>query len=262
MGFQIGFPALRNYPPIGPVYDTDAQAMFDARESLGDPVPVAYKDAINQFVLDLKAISGFWEAITQLVVMAGATTVAGALVPIKGATPTHSNLVAGDIGIKTGIKGNGSSKHIDSNVLGNSFSLNNAHTYAFVTEAGTTSTRSIYGHGGTGGGSTRMNWGSISVCQANTGDNHTSTSIGGYGMSRDNGSNYDRMLANSVTLITRTSFSPVPAGRYFLLGRSTLGNVAENWFDGRILLWALGTATDISGYITPVATLESALAAI
>ena len=63
-----------------------------------------------------------WATITQLLVFAGATTVAGGLVANKGLTPTHANLVNEDFALKTGVKGNArQTSYIDTGYNGTDF---------------------------------------------------------------------------------------------------------------------------------------------
>jgi hypothetical protein len=261
MGFQIGFPALRNYPPSGVTYDPDVQTWMDARAAVGDAVPTAYANAVNQYVLDLKAISGHWDTITQLYVYAGATTVAGGLVPIKGLTQTHSNLDDADFALKTGVTGNGTDEHIITGYTGTSFSQNSVHAYALVTAAPTAGTRSIFGHSGTAIGALNFTWNVNTRCHSTTGNSFTGTSVGGYGVSRSNSADYDRMVAGSVTNVTQASQAPA-TGDLLLLGRTSNTNVPQLWFDGRVLVWACGSGNTLANYTTPGNDLQTALNAI
>ena len=65
--------------------------------------------------------------------MAGARTIAGALVPLVGAAPTNFNFVAGDYNRKTGLQGDGSTKYLDSNRNNNADPQNSKHISAYVT---------------------------------------------------------------------------------------------------------------------------------
>jgi hypothetical protein len=96
-------------------YDPDAAAYIAAVEAAdGQALETGVKDAINAFVLGCKA-DGIWNAIKASCILAGARTLAGALVPLVGAAPTNFNFVAGDYNRKTGLVGNGTSKFLDSN---------------------------------------------------------------------------------------------------------------------------------------------------
>ncbi len=258
MGFQIGFPALRNYPLR---YDPDVQAWINARAAASDSVPTLYAIAVNQYVLDLKAISGMWDAITQLLVFAGASTIAGAMVPIKGATPTASNFVDGDLALKTGLKGDTTSKSVNSGYTGTSFGQNNFHAYALVTDV-PSNTNSIFGCAGSGTGAINMLYNNGTRGRTNNFDAHTVTGTGGWGLNRSVSGSYQRMLADSVATVTRAS-QATPARAILLFARSqAASDAAETWGDPRILVWALGAATTLANYTTPGDNLQTALNAI
>jgi hypothetical protein len=59
--------------------------------------------------------------------MAGARTLAGALVPLVGAAPTNFNFVSGDYNRKTGLVGNRSTKYLNSNRNNNADPQNSQH---------------------------------------------------------------------------------------------------------------------------------------
>jgi len=243
-------------------YDPDAAALFARRAALSDTVPVAYRNAINRYVRDLKAIPGHWDAITQLVVFAGAATVSGGLEPIKGPKPTQTGLVTGDFALKTGVKGEAdtNSKVILTGYDSLSFGQDNIHSYMLVTEISTTG-KSFFGHvGATGGWS--MNWNNNARGHTSAASTHTANTVGGYGLSRSSSANYQRMLADNVDTITQTSEAPSAGLSMRLLARSATGNTAINSSDARILVWAIGPAATLSNYTTPGNTLQTALNAI
>jgi hypothetical protein len=71
--------------------------------------------AYDAFILGCKH-DGIWDAIKASCILAGARTLSGALVPLKGSAPTNNGpFVAADYNRKTGLKGNGSTKYLDSN---------------------------------------------------------------------------------------------------------------------------------------------------
>lgn len=67
-------------------------------------------------------------------VMAGPTSLAGALACGRGGTITNNNFVSGDYSQLTGLKGNASNKYLDSGVLSNTFAQNNVLCGAYITE--------------------------------------------------------------------------------------------------------------------------------
>jgi hypothetical protein len=115
------------------VYDPDAQAYITAVEAADtQALEVGVKDAINAFVVGCKA-DGIWSAIKASCIMAGARTLAGALIPLVGPAPTNFNFVAGDYNRKTGLVGNGSTKYLALNRTVNADPQNNRHLSAFPT---------------------------------------------------------------------------------------------------------------------------------
>lgn len=259
MGFQIGFPALRNYPPSGVSYDADVQTWIGGRAAASDPVPTAYANAVNQYILDLKAISGHWDTITQLLVFAGATTVAGGLVPIKGATPSHTALVDGDFALKTGVIGNTTTKFIDTGYTNADFGQDNIHGYALVTAAASVSS-GLFGYGPGPVNAFRIRWNSAARCNQGSNSTVSSTATGEYGLSRSASANYRRMIAGTVTTITATSATPY-VGKMTVLATGT-PTTASDFCDARVLVWACGPATTLENYTTPGADLQTALNAI
>lgn len=118
-------------------YDTDAQAYITAVEAAdGQALETAVKDAINTFVVGCKA-DGIWNAIKASCILAGARTLSGALVPLVGTAPTSFNFVSGDYNRKTGLAGDGSTKHLDSNRNNNADPTNSRHLAVWVSSAAT-----------------------------------------------------------------------------------------------------------------------------
>jgi hypothetical protein len=73
--------------------DADAATYIAAVETEdAQALESAVKTAINDFVVGCKA-DGIWDAIKSSCIMAGARTLSGALVPLKGTGPTNFNFV-------------------------------------------------------------------------------------------------------------------------------------------------------------------------
>ena len=90
-------------------------------------------NAINGFVVGCKQ-DGIWDAIKACCIMAAWDGLNGALYPLKGTAPTPYNFVSGDYDRKTGLKGDGSIKYIDSGRDNDEDPQNNNHASVFVTE--------------------------------------------------------------------------------------------------------------------------------
>jgi hypothetical protein len=119
--------------------DPDAGAYITAVETAdAEPLEERTKIAIDNFVLGCKA-DGIWPAIKASCILAGARTLAGALVPLVGAAPTNVDglFVSGDYNRKTGLVGNGSTKRLDCNYNDNNDLRTNRHRCIFVSEKST-----------------------------------------------------------------------------------------------------------------------------
>lgn len=130
---------------FGFAFDSDAAAYIAAVESADtQSLEPAVKTAINAFVVGCKA-DGIWGAIKASCILAGARTLTGALVPLKGAAPTNTNFVTADYNRTTGLVGNGSSKHLDTNRNNNADPQNSNHNAVYATEATTTNLQALMG---------------------------------------------------------------------------------------------------------------------
>jgi len=96
-------------------FDADASTYIEAVEAADtQALETGVRYAINDFVIGCKN-DGIWDAIKACCILAGARTLAGALVPLVGPDPNSFYFVAGDYNRKTGLKGNGSNQYIDTN---------------------------------------------------------------------------------------------------------------------------------------------------
>jgi hypothetical protein len=120
--------------------DTDAAAYIaavEAADEIASPgvggLETATKVAIHSFVKGCKA-DGIWPAIKASCILAGARTLAGALVPLVGTAPANNSFVDADYNRETGLKGDGSTKYLNSNRNNDEDPPNNSHTSIFVSE--------------------------------------------------------------------------------------------------------------------------------
>jgi hypothetical protein len=120
-------------------YDTDAQTYITAVEAAdGQSLETATKDAINTLVLALKANS-IWTNAAQFLLYCGPRTLAGALVALKGATPTNGNGSAGSTQFassnynrKTGLgAASNTAKYINTNTAANAVSATSHALFAY-----------------------------------------------------------------------------------------------------------------------------------
>jgi len=127
---------LRWVPGWNGLTEPEAVSYVAAVEAAdGQELEFGVAKAINDFVLGCKN-DGIWDAIKASCILAGARTLAGALVPLVGDAPTNvgGNFVAGDYNRETGLKGDGSTKYLNSNRNNDDDLASNSHTSIFVSE--------------------------------------------------------------------------------------------------------------------------------
>ena len=118
---------LRWVPGWNGLTEPEAVSYVAAVEAAdGQELEFGVAKAINDFVLGCKN-DGIWDAIKASCILAGARTLSGALVPLKGTAPTNNNFVSGDYNRETGLVGDGSTKYLDSNRNNNADGQDNQH---------------------------------------------------------------------------------------------------------------------------------------
>jgi len=250
--------------------DPDAAFYIDRVQAAdGQSLEEGVKLAYSTFVSDCKT-DGIWDAIKASCILAGARTTNGALVPLVGAAPDPYNFdLVGDSDYdrKTGLKGNGSTKYLDSNTNNNSLSQDDNSLGVFVDTAESSSDAAYIGIGS----------GSI------TGSNHIGTStIGAFLFFRSMSANADTLLgAQSSTgfigldrsqssqfthrangqsiLVNQTSQTPA-TGNIYVFGRN-VSDALDIPTDGRLQFYFIGESLDLAALDTRVTTLMSDLAA-
>ena len=117
--------------------DADATAYLAAVQAAdGQVLEPAVRLAVNSFIKGCKA-DGIWPAIKASCILAGARTLAGALVPLVGTAPTNVSFVSGDYNRKTGLVGDGSTKYLDSNRNNNADPQDNQHNAVWASSVAT-----------------------------------------------------------------------------------------------------------------------------
>jgi hypothetical protein len=131
--------SLRINSDFNGVTDPDAGAYIAAVEAAdGQLLEFGVGKAINNFVVGCKQ-DRIWGAIKASCILAGARTLAGALQPLAGTAPTNFNFVSGDYNRKTGLVGDGSTKHLSSNqTYAQLMTQNNGHFSVYVSQDSTT----------------------------------------------------------------------------------------------------------------------------
>jgi hypothetical protein len=129
--------------------DADAAAYIAAVEAADTAagqsggLEAGVKWNIDQFVRGCKA-DGIWTAIKASCILSGARTLSGALVPLVGTAPTNIGglFVAGDFNRKTGLKGDGVSKALNTNRSRSADPINSFHCSVYST---TTIDNAVFG---------------------------------------------------------------------------------------------------------------------
>jgi hypothetical protein len=246
-----------------PVSDSDAEAYLVAVEN-ADAMQLeqSVADAINSFVVGCKA-DGIWSAIKSSCILAGARTLSGALVPLVGSAPTNSNFVSGDFSRKTGLKGNGSTKRLNSNYFFPTSNQNNAHAACFASDI-TGAAKLLLGDEATGSLAATNISVAFSTSQSFSRLNclvQTTTALaptpGTFAVSRSVGASFIFRRNGASQIVSVNSVIPRQVAMSFF----SRTNNPNFFFDGRISFYSVGENLDLALLDTRVSTLMTALAA-
>jgi hypothetical protein len=252
-------------------FDNDAWTYIRAVETAdGQILEQATRNAITNFVLGCKA-DGIWSAIKASCILAGARTTNGALVPLVGTAPTPFNfdLVGNtDYNRKTGLKGNGSTKYLNSNRNNNADPQDNNHNAVYVSAAptgdfdvfigsdvGPTAGGNMIQLGGSGNGSA-----SDLLLQNRTTSSSPITgqglTTGLKGISRSASSSYT--YRSGGTTATISTSSSTATGVAILVFSTRLSSPAAH-SDARLAFYSIGESLNLALLDNRVTTLINAL---
>jgi hypothetical protein len=251
-------------------FDPDALAYLEAvEEADGQALESAVRAAINDFVVGCKT-DGIWDAIKASCILAGARTLYGALVPLAGDAPTNFNFVSGDYDRTTGLKGDGSTKYLDSNRADNADPQNDAHVFAHVITADTrfnTTSAGVYIGGSSAGFASRRTAGgpySNSFYTSNRSgaaifSGVAANSTGGMGTSRSSSTGYSIRVAG--TSGTRTVASVSPGSQAIFIFADNANGTVQSQSDARLAFYSIGESLDLALLDTRVSNLITAIGA-
>ena len=239
--------------------DADALSYITAVEAAdGQSLESATRLAINTFVKGCKSDS-IWDAIKASCILAGARTLSGALVPLRGTAPTNFNFVSGDYNRKTGLVGNGLTKYLDSNRNNNTDPQDSKHLAVWRTsqtqQAGlignntaTNGTSWIY-DGATGPGDTiRLNTSpSVFLSAA------AFPSTGFIGATRSNSSQISYRFSEVTTTASSTSQTPLDENITVFRG------VVNQYAGSRMTFYSIGEHLDLAALDSRVSTLMTSI---
>jgi hypothetical protein len=210
----------------------------------GAPVEVGVATAVDDFFKGCRA-DGTFSALKAACLLCGARTLAGALVPLVGAAPTNNNFVDADYNRETGLKGNGSSKYLDSGRANNADPQDDQHIAAYVHTADTGSTGAYIGCAFTTGSTVvgsnpaadelffRNQSGPAEIYM-------DSDAVGFLGSSRETGLAYVARFKSSSQQVNVSSQPPSSLRNYVFARDSTAG--AISFSDARLAFYSIGTA--------------------
>ena len=191
-------------------YSAAAQGYISAVEAAdGQQLETAVRDAYAAFIDGLISdgllgtsggvISQAASLIKASSIMAGARTLAGALVPLVGPAPTNNNFLSTDYSRKIGLKGNGSSKYLSINRNSSADPQNSSHLAIYKND-NVTDTNPYWIGAATAGG-TLVNAVGRNAFYSNSGtpeSTTTSVALGLHGVSRGSSSIVSRKRPGSA----------------------------------------------------------------
>lgn len=247
--------------------DVDAAAYIAAVEAAdGQTLEAGVRQSIDAFVIGCKS-DGIWTAIKASCILAGARTLAGALVPLAGTAPTNFNFVAGDYNRKTGLLGNGSTKYLNSNRNNNADPQNSKHISVYAS-ANTSPSRAYIGAGGVGAGRSSLgpaatSTTSFAVVNSTASYSCGATNVGFMGASRASSAAFTARGGGSTLLHSDTpaASSTPTSGSIYVFARENNSSVAEIYTDARLAFYSIGESLNLALLDARVTTLINAISA-
>jgi hypothetical protein len=247
-----------------PAYaDADVNAYISAVELAdgGVALETGVRNAMNDFIVGCKA-DGIWGAIKASCILAGARTLSGALVPLRGSAPTNNGpFVSGDYDRK-GLAGNGSTKWLDSNRANNADPQDsNHHAVWAVTADSAGASRSYIDAGGTGAGANNIGRSSAVAslfvrnrCNAAS-QPAFGSSTGFIATSRSASTGYTLRASATNTSITQASQTPSTDNV------SVYSRAGTNATNAKLAWYSIGESVDLALLDARLSTLITAIGA-
>lgn len=232
--------------------DPDAADYFARIVAAGSTISSANQAAVNTLVVGCKT-DGIWTAIKASCLLAGADTLAGALVPLVGSAPTNNNFVSGDYSRTTGLQG-GTSRRLNTNRLDSADPQDNCHAAVWVTNTGSGTSVGIIGSNSSTAIAQRRFHRNSMTCNDITSTSYT-IATGFLGMTRASSTNYTRRVSQTNATITVTS-TGTSGANVAVFARDTAG--ASVWA-GRASFYSLGGSLDLALLDARLATYMSSL---
>jgi hypothetical protein len=273
--FWVGTGRFQGY--IGPVQDyIDRVVAADiaAGNTLG--LEVGVRDAYDVFIRDsidvgdLGTSGGVLSQANSIIkaapIMAGARTLTGALVPLVGAAPTNVGdlFVSGDYNRKTGLVGNGSTKHLNSNRNNNADPQNSQHLSVFISTQSTGATNGNFIAAGdflTAGSSSLQtavsNADMFARSRNSLGGSYTAKVTGFFGKSRSTSASFNYRFSSTTGTTSSTSETPVNDNIFVFRGNAAFPSPTN----ARLAFYSIGESLDLALLDARVTALINAFAA-
>jgi hypothetical protein len=251
-------------------FDADAETYIAAVETADEQaLESAVKTAINDFVVGCKA-DGIWDSIKASCIMAGARTMAGALVPLKGTAPTYYNFVSGDYSRTTGLVGDGTTKYLNSNRNTNADPQNSFNLSVYASSASQAAFNTLIGTRLTGDNESaramHLNATPAVVGYANFSGSivKASTFSSGFaGVRRATSTSASLRVAAVNTDSTSTSTSVASNSLNIpVFARRTAVSTLDGYSSARLAFYSIGESLDLALLDARVTTLINAYGAI
>lgn len=256
LGLGISLVNRSSVAPASGGGDVDASAYIAAVEAAdGQALETGVKAAITDFVVGCKS-DGIWDAIKSSCILAGARTLSGALVPLKGTAPTNFNFVSGDYNRKTGLLGNGTTKYLASNRNNTADPQNNRHKAGYITQVSSIN-GAYFGAGLNQTGSDHIRRAALvfarSVSSLTFSHSQPITSLGLYGMSRSASASFQFRVNGVTDTITNTSETP------FNQNNTVFGRIEAAETNGKLSFYSIGESLNLALLDSRVSTLMTSI---
>jgi hypothetical protein len=220
-------------------YDPDAAAYFSRIVANGSTITDDNKTAVDTFVRGCKA-DGVWSKLKACCLLAGPSTLAGALTALVGSNPTNINFIEASYVRTAGLIGDGTAQRgLNTNRASNADPQDNSHVAAYVTVSAGVST--LINAGDAGSGATSIGT-TGSTRSRNSGLFSTATVLGFAGVSRSSSSGYDSRV-NGVAY-PRTQVSQTPSASNYHIFRYS--DTLASYSGARISFYSIGEAIDLA----------------
>jgi len=224
--------------PATAPFSPEALNYFSRLDAAGDTTYVDYKQPLANYIDSLVTLGGaYWDTMESSTSFVG-VGIQGITVPLRDGMPTltNNNFVAGDLDQLTGLKGDGSTKLINTGLSSSVMSLNDTSISVYQTTASTTSANWLLGNAFFT--ALRANGNAyVNGPVADSGIFPVSSTL--YGASRNSSTNVDVRVNGTTSNFANTSSSTGTAD-YLVFGYSSASS------DARLATYHIGPAIDLA----------------